>query len=49
VTNDVNILVIIIAKDDNSIAAVQFEIKLFDYSLHTCTQLIVFYLYEHIL
>ena len=37
-TDDVNCLVIIIAKDDNNITAVQFEIKLFKF-YHQSTQL----------
>jgi len=42
VIDNVNCLVIIIAKDDNIIVAVQFEIKHFDFSTSPNSSLIIF-------
>ena len=41
-TDNVNCLVIIIAKDDDNIAAVQFEIKHFDFFTSPNSSLILF-------
>ena len=41
-TDNVNFLVIIIAKDDNNIAAVQFEIKHFDFFTSLSSSLFIF-------
>ena len=43
VTNNVNCLVIVIVKDENNIAAVQFKIKHFDFSTGINSSLIKFY------
>jgi len=42
VTDSVNCSVIIIAKDDSNIAAVQFKIKLFDFFISLNSSLIIF-------
>jgi len=42
VTYNVNCLVIIIAKNDNNIATVQFEIKHFDFSTNLISSLFIF-------
>jgi len=44
VTDNVNCLVIIIAKDDNNIAAVQFEIKLFDFFSNSVNRLLIIFI-----